>query len=104
MSDMFQKGMAYRKINVHRSGISAYYEPLDRFPIAQSLQVCSLLSGVYNHSQPQPSYTFIWDVKKVLCYLKSLLAQKSLSDKELRLKFTMMLALTATSRCSETSY
>ena len=101
---MFQKGMAYRKINVHRSGICAYDEPLDRFPIAQSLQVCSLLSGVYNHSQPQPSYTFIWDVKKVLCYLKSLLAQESLSDKELRLKFTMMLALTATSRCSETSY
>ena len=49
-------------------------------------------------------YTFIWDVEKALCYLKCLPAHKDLSDKELTLKLTMMLALTATSRCSEISY
>ena len=104
LSDLFEKGLAYRTINVHRSAISAYHEPLHGFPIGQSPLVCSLLSGVFNHRPPQPRYPFIWDVEKVLCYLKSLPAHKNLSDKELTLKLTMMLALTATSRCSEISY
>ena len=102
--DMFGKGLVYRTINVHRSAISAYHEPLHGFPIGQSLLVCSLLNDVFNHRPPQPRYTFLLDVEKVLCYLKSLLAHNNFSDKELTLKLTMMIVLTATSRCSEISY
>ena len=49
-------------------------------------------------------YTFIWDVEKALCYLKPLPAHKDLLDKELTLKLTMMLDLTATSWYLESSY
>ena len=104
MSDWFEKGLAYRAINVHRSAMSAYHKPLHGSPIGRSLLVCSLLRGVFNLRPPQPRYLFIWDAEKVLCYLKSLPAHKNLSDKELTLKLTMMLALTATSRFSEISY
>ena len=84
--------------------MSAYHKPLHGSPIGRSLLVCSLLRGVFNLRPPQPRYLFIWDAEKVLCYLKSLPAHKNLSDKELTLKLTMMLALTATSRFSEISY
>ena len=36
LSDLFEKGLAYRTINVHRTAISAYHEPLHGFPIGQS--------------------------------------------------------------------
>ena len=102
--DLFEKGLAYRTINAHRSAISAYHEPLHGYPIGRSPLVFSLLSGVFNLGPPQRKNPFIWDVDKVLCYLNSLRAHKNLLDKELTLKLTIMLALTATSRCSEISY
>ena len=83
---MFGKGLVYRTINVHRSAISAYHEPLHGFPIGQSPLVCSLLNDVFNHRPPQPRCTFPLDVEKVLCYLKSLPAHNDFSDKELTLK------------------
>ena len=97
LSDLFEKGLVYRTINVHRSAISAYHDSLHGFPAGRSPLVCSLLSSVFNLRPPQPRYPFIWDVEKVLCYLKSLPAHKNLSDKELTLKLTVMLALAATS-------
>ena len=51
---MFERGLAYRTINVHRFAISAYHEPLHGFPIGQSPLVCSLLSGIFSHRPPQP--------------------------------------------------
>ena len=56
---MFEKGLAYRAINVHRATISAYYELLHGFPIGQSPFDYILLDDVFNHIPPQPRYTFI---------------------------------------------
>ena len=53
LSEIFEKEQAYRTINVHKSAISAYHEPLHGFPIVQSPLVCSLLGGVFNHRPPQ---------------------------------------------------
>ena len=63
-------------------------------------KVCALLGGIFNNRPPKPRYTFIWDVDKVLLYLRSL-DSKNLSDKLLRVKLVMLLSLTAASRCSE---
>ena len=82
----------------------AYHKALHGSPIGRSPLACSMLSAVFNLRPPQPRYPFIWDVEKVLCYLKSLPAHTNLSEKELTLKLITMLALTATSRCSEISY
>ena len=82
----------------------AYHKALHGSPIGRSPLACSMLSAVFNLRPPQPRYPFIWDVEKVLCHLKSLPANTNLSDKELTLKLITMLALTATSRCSEISY
>ena len=56
---MFEKELAYRTDNVHRSAISVYHEALHGFPIGQSPLVCSLLSGVFNHRPPnQVTHSF----------------------------------------------
>jgi len=53
------------------------------------------MTGIFNLKRPtRPNYNFIWDVEKVLSF-------HSISDKELTLKLTMLLALTAASRASE---
>ena len=49
LSHIFEKRLAYRIINIHRSEISPYHELLQGFPIGQSPLVCSLLNDVDNH-------------------------------------------------------
>ena len=80
-----------------------YSEPLDGLPIGQSPLACSLLSSAYNQKPPSQNTHSFGMLKKSFCYLK-LLPADNLSDKELTFKLTVMLVLTATSRCSEISY
>lgn len=87
-------------INCHRSAISAYHDFCDGKPVGKHLRVCALLGGVFNERPPQPRYTFIWDVQRVLNNLSCLEDNSTLSDKSLSHKFPMLLALTAASRAS----
>ena len=59
------------------------------------------MSGVFNQRPPVPRYTFIWDVEKVLKFIKTLPADDSISDKMLTFKLTALLSLIAASRVSE---
>lgn len=62
------------------------------------------MTGVFNKRPPQPRCLFVWDVQQVLKYLKNLPENNLLTDKQLTLKVMILLALTAASRVSETSY
>ena len=59
------------------------------------------MMGIFNKNPPTPRYTFIWDVEKVLLFVKSLPVDNSISDKLLSLKLVTLLALTSASRASE---
>ena len=59
------------------------------------------MKGIFNQNPPVPRYSFIWDVEKVLLFIKSLPIDTSISDKMLSLKLVMLLALAAASRASE---
>ena len=64
-------------------------------------RICSLVSGVLNLRPPKPRYMFVWDVKKVLDFLKEKFGDNDqLSNKELTLKVTILLALATSSRIS----
>ena len=52
LSDLFQRRLVYKKTNINRFTISAYYEPLNGFPFGQSPLVFSLLSCVFSHRPP----------------------------------------------------
>ena len=50
-------------------------------------RICSLVSGVFNLRPPKPRHMFVWDVKKVLDFLKEKFGDNDqLSNKELTLK------------------
>ena len=59
------------------------------------------MTGVFNKNPPKPKYTFIWDVEKVLKYIKTLPTNTELSDRTLLLKLTSLLFLTSAGRCHE---
>ena len=100
LSMLFDKGLAYRTINNHRSAISAYHEHVDGMPVGKNHLVCSLLTGVFNGRPPKPRLTYVWAVTDVLEYFKNLGDSVNLSNKDLTLKLTMLLALTSASRAS----
>ena len=80
--------------------LSAYHDPVDGFPVGKHPRISALMAGVHNLRCPQPKYTFIWGVEKVVKFLDSLNIL-SLSDKMLTLKLTMLLAITSASRAHE---
>ena len=99
LADLFDKGYQYRTINSHRSAISAYHAHIEGKPVGQNPKVCALLAGIFNQRPPQPRYTFIWDVEILIKFIKDEMAIDSkLSDGDLTLKLTALLALTAAQR------
>ena len=64
-------------------------------------QIRPLVSGVFDLRPPKPRYMFVWDVKQVLDFLKEKFGDNDqLSNKELILKVTILLASTTSSRIS----
>ena len=61
--------------------------------------VIRFIKGVYNLRPPISRYTHIWDVDKVLIYLRKLSPVRKISLKDLTLKLTMLMALVNTARC-----
>ena len=68
---LFEKGYEYRTIECHRSAISAFHDYVDRKPVGQHPEVCSLVSGIFNNRPPQPRYIFVWSVESVINYIKT---------------------------------
>ena len=83
----------------HRYAISAFREGIDGKSIGENPQVSSLITGIFNQRPPQPRYACIWDVQLVLDYLKKHFPDnKKLTERQLTLKVTILLALTSASR------
>ena len=101
LGNLFEKEYEYS----HRSAISAYHNLVEGKPVGQHISVCNLMTGVFNKNPPKPNYSFIWDVEKVLKYIKTLPTDTELSDRTLLLlKLTSFLLLTSAGRCREICY
>ena len=79
LTKCFNMGYEHSTIAGFRSAISAYHDPINGIPIGKELRISALLAGVYNIRPPQPRYTFIWDVKKVIDFLTTLNSPRELS-------------------------
>ena len=101
LSILFDEGLLYRTVNVHRSAISAYHNFINGEPIGKHPKICPLLAGIFNERPPQARYTFIWNVDVVLTYIKNNMSVSSqLSEKNLTCKLTVLLALSSALRAS----
>ena len=104
LSNLFSQGLEYRTINGYRPAIPAYHEKAEEILIGQHPKVCQLLSGVFNKRPPQPKYTVIRDISKVIDYLNTLGNNENLSTKIITLKLTTLLAILSSKRASEVTY
>ena len=99
LAKLFEQGYQYRSVCNQRSPISPFHEGIDGKSIGENPQVSSLITGIFNQRPPQSKYTCIWDVQLVLDYLKKHFPDnKKLTDRQLTLKVTILLALTSVSR------
>jgi len=92
--------ICFRKVTLticsHRSAISAFHNKVNGRKIGEHPEVNSLIAGVFNRRPPQPKYTFIWGIQTIITLVKNNWANNSLlSDKDLTLKLTILLALTS---------
>ena len=62
------------------------------------------MPGVFNKRPPQPKYTVIWDISKVIDYISTLGNIEKLSTKIITLKLTTLLAILSSNRASELTY
>ena len=92
---LFNYSNEYRTINLHMSAISAFHEYINGLLVGKHPRICSLVYGVFNLRPPKPVYMSVWDI-----YLFVFGDNDQLLNKELKLKVTILLALTASSRIS----
>ena len=104
LTECFHEGFQYNAIAGFRSAVSAYHDPIEGITIGLNPRVSALLPVIYKSTTPQPKYTFIWNVKRVIEFLTPLPYDSDLSLKDLTLKLTMFLALTSATRASEICY
>ena len=101
LAELFDKGLMYRTINNYRSAISARHELVGGVPLGEHRDVCRLMKGINNERPPQPRYCSTWDVVRVLEFIKSLGENQALSDKNITLKLSVLLAITSAHRGAE---
>ena len=104
LAELYEDGLAHNTIAGYRSAISAFHEPIEGQKVGDHPRVSALMTGIFNLRPPAPKYLFIWDVEKVLNYIKSIPQNGKLSLKILTLKLATLLALTSASRASELCY
>lgn len=85
-------------MNTARCALSAIGLVKDGFAIGAHPIVIRFMKGIFNLKPNRARYSEIWDVNKVLIYLKSLSPIAKLSLKMLTLKLAMLIALTLASR------
>ena len=98
LADLFDQGLKYRTINNYRSAISAKHEMVEGKPVGEHRDVCRLMKGINNERPPEPRYCSTWDITTALDYVKSLGENQALSDKNISLKLSLLLAITSAHR------
>ena len=98
LTQLYNDSLSYSAINTARSALS-HLGFTDKNTVGTHPLVIKFLKGVYNLRPPVAWYEGIWDVNKVLVYLRKLSPVKYLSRKDLSLKLVMLLALTTAARC-----
>lgn len=89
----YNQGLSYSTINTARSAISSIITMDSGKHFGSHHLVIRFFKGIYELRKPQPKYSCIWDVSKVLNYLRTLHPPDTLSLKSLTLKLLMLLLL-----------
>ena len=92
-------GLGYSPLNTVRSAMSSLGISFNRISVGAHPLIVRFMKGVFNLRPPGSRYSYIWDVDKVLMYLRKLSPVDTVSLKDPTLKLTMSMALVNTARC-----
>ena len=70
---LFAQGLGYSAINNHHNALSSILQVPEVEQIGEHNLVSRIMKGVFNLRLQQPRYPKMWDVNKILLYLKGLL-------------------------------
>lgn len=98
---LFEKGLSYRTIGIHRSMLSSTLGEVEGFRIGLHRLVSRLLRAVYSLRPPRPKYRYLWNVASVLCRLKGWGRVEELSFNKLTRRTCLLLVLATSCRVSE---
>ena len=98
LAELTTAGLSYSAINTARCALSSVLLPFGGTPFGCLFLVKKFVKGVFELNPPRPRYSWIWDVKIVLCYLQSLDPLAQLTLKDLTLKLVMLTALVTAKR------
>ena len=99
LSFLFQKGLAYRTICLHRSVLSMTLPRMDGLPVGEHRLVCRLIKGIFHQRPPQRRVYQPWDVGKVLAVFSAW--TPPLNFKQLQRKAAFLIAMASARRPSE---
>ena len=92
---LFAQGLGYSVINSHRSAFSSILQVPGVERIGEHNLVYRFMKGAFNLRPPQPRYSKMWDINKVLLYLKGLGRNEDLTLRQLTLKIAILLSILA---------
>ena len=100
LADQFDLGLQYRSVITLRSSISTTHPNIDGLAVGCHPLVSRLLRGMFTLWPPSPHYSYSWDVRVVVNFLRNY-KSADLSNSELAEKTVMLLALVNADRCSD---
>ena len=95
LNALFTLALGYSAINSHCSALSSILQVPGVERIGEHNLVSWFMKGVSNLWSPQPRYSKMWDINKVLLYLKGLGRNENLTLRKLTLKTAMLLSILA---------
>ena len=98
MAHLFRQGKSYRCINSYKCAICQTLVASDNIDLSSNPAIKKFMKGIFNIRPPIPRYSSVWDVSKVLSYLKTLSPISDISLKQLTLKCVALLALASVQR------
>lgn len=101
LASLAEQGLAYRSVSTFRSAISAGHATVQGKLVGEHSFVCRLLLGLRLSLPPEPRYSEMWDVNKVLNLFLSWQDNEYLTRKELSAKLAMLLCLISCRRVSD---
>ena len=99
---MFESGLSYSTINLHRSSISKFHSGVGETIGGHSL-VNQAMKAVFRQRPLLPKYVATYDITRVFAYIQSLPENSELSLKQLTLKCAFLVTVSTVSRVNSLS-
>ena len=94
----FESGVGYGAVNTARCALSILLPKSEGKTVGEHFLIKWFCKSCYIQRPPQPRYSDIWSVDKVLIWLEALGSNSKLSRKSLSLKLTLLLLLVSSQR------